>query len=93
MADWPPRDCEYVSRIESVACYYFHFPKPNSKQVVVKELSVDKNGFEIESIDFAVKSVILFSAVFGWWNPPPCSLIVLVVKTRGVPTDMYINFG
>ena len=34
-----------------VACYYFHFPKPNSKQVVVKELSVDKNGFEIESID------------------------------------------
>lgn len=36
---------------EDVACYYFHFPKSNSKQVLVKELTVDKNGFEIESID------------------------------------------
>lgn len=36
---------------ENVACYYFHFPKSSSKQVVVKELTVDKNGFEIESID------------------------------------------
>lgn len=34
-----------------VACYYFHFAKPSAKQVVVKEIIVDKAGFEVESID------------------------------------------
>lgn len=34
-----------------VACYFFHFPKPNSKQVSVKNIEIDSFGFEIESID------------------------------------------
>ena len=34
-----------------VGCYYFHFASPTAKQVTVKELVVDENGFEIESID------------------------------------------
>lgn len=34
-----------------VGCYYFHFVKPNAKQVIVKEIVVEDNGFEIESID------------------------------------------
>ena len=34
-----------------VGCYYFHFIKPNAKQVVVKQLIVDETGFEVESID------------------------------------------
>lgn len=36
---------------EDVGCYYFHFSKPNAKQVVVKQLNVDEFGFEVESID------------------------------------------
>jgi predicted ATPase len=36
---------------ENVGCYYFHFPKASSKQVMVKEIVVDDSGFEIESID------------------------------------------
>jgi hypothetical protein len=36
---------------ENVGCYYFHFPKISSKQVMVKEIVIDESGFEIESID------------------------------------------
>lgn len=36
---------------KDVACYYFHFPKANSKQVSVKNIEIDLFGFEIASID------------------------------------------
>ena len=36
---------------ENVGCYYFNFVKQNSKQVTVREITVENNGFEIESID------------------------------------------
>lgn len=36
---------------ENVGCYYFHYPKPNSRNVMVKTLSVDNEGVAIESID------------------------------------------
>lgn len=34
-----------------VGCYYFNFLKQSAKQVTVKEIVVEDNGFEIESID------------------------------------------
>lgn len=39
----------------TVGCYYFHFPKSNSRQVIVKEIPVDQTGFEIPSIDEAIE--------------------------------------
>lgn len=36
---------------ENVGCYYFHYPRPNSRNVMVKALSVDNEGVAIESID------------------------------------------
>ncbi|MDD3488376.1 MAG: hypothetical protein EOM47_00970 [Bacteroidia bacterium] len=40
---------------EQVGCYYFHFPKPNSRQLTVIELPVDETGFEIPSIDDTIE--------------------------------------
>lgn len=40
---------------DQVGCYYFHFPKPNSRQLIVKEITVDETGFEIPSIDNAIE--------------------------------------
>lgn len=36
---------------EDVGCYYFHFPKSSTRQIVVKKLEVSNTGFEVESID------------------------------------------
>jgi len=40
---------------EQVGCYYFHFPKSNSRQLTVIELPVDEAGFEVPSIDETIE--------------------------------------
>jgi len=44
-------DLKDAIKPENVSCYYFHFTKPNARQLIVRELPVNKNGFEVESID------------------------------------------
>ncbi len=39
---------------EYVGCYYFNYSKSNAKQLIVKEMIVDKFGFEVPSIDDAI---------------------------------------
>lgn len=41
---------------ENVGCYYFHYLKSSSRQVIVKEIQVDETGFEIRSIDNTIDS-------------------------------------
>ena len=41
---------------DDVGCYYFHFPKASTRQIVVKKLKVNNTGFEVESIDIEINS-------------------------------------